>query len=79
VGCYPDPRSTPPQPGEGPAPTWHPLVVGGVDIAITASFGLASYLGEKELDVEALMGRAEAAVALAKAQGRDRVSHWKPD
>jgi len=57
--------------------TWQPLVVGGVDIAITASFGLASYQGEKDLDVEAMMGRAEAAVALAKEQGRDCIAHWK--
>jgi diguanylate cyclase (GGDEF)-like protein len=59
--------------------TWQPLVVGGRELAVTASFGVASYQGEKDVDVEVLMSRAEAAVARAKAEGRDRVKCWEPD
>ncbi len=53
--------------------TWQPLIVGGLELAVTGSFGVASYRGERELDVAGLMSRAEAAAARAKEQGRDRV------
>ncbi len=58
--------------------TWQPLVVGSIEIPITGSFGAATYAGERDLDVEGLMGRAEAAARGAKEQGRDCIVSWEP-
>jgi diguanylate cyclase (GGDEF)-like protein len=57
--------------------TWQPLALGDLELPITASFGVATYAGEPDLDVEALMGRAEAATRQAKELGRDAIAPWK--
>lgn len=43
----------------------------GVDIAVTATFGVAAYAGEK--DYQDLVRRADAAMYRGKAEGRNRV------
>ncbi len=58
---------------------WQALVVGGLGLAVTASLGVASTQDQGSLDVETLMGRAEAAARRAKAEGRDRACAWEPD
>lgn len=58
--------------------TWQPLAVGSLELAVTASLGIASYQGEADLGVEALVGRAEAAARSASTQGSGRVCAWEP-
>lgn len=57
--------------------TWQPLLLGELELAVTASLGVSTYAGEADLDVEALMSRAEQATRLAKDLGRDSVAAWK--
>ena len=52
---------------------WQPLALGDRDLVVTASFGVATFAGESNQDLEMLLGRAEAATRLAKDKGRDQV------
>ena len=49
--------------------------IGGIDNLVTVSIGVASYVPGRELDrPEELLRRADEALYVAKAEGRDRVS-----
>ena len=58
-----------------------PIVVQGVALRVTASFGVASLADGPEATVTALLARADARLYLAKTQGRNRVvatETWEP-
>ena len=49
------------------------VIVGNAPIAATASFGIAGFRGTKPSDLDALMARADAALYIAKHNGRNRI------
>ena len=57
----------------------NPLRVGERELRVTASFGVASLEVGEDLDVGALLRRADAAMYRAKRAGRDRVVAWSED
>ena len=51
-----------------------PLELDGNTLRLTASFGVAAYTRDQELDVEAFIDNADRYVLLAKQEGRNRVA-----
>lgn len=51
----------------------------GMDIPVTLSIGVASYTGEKDITLETLLERADAALYNSKQAGRNQVSVWKDE
>jgi diguanylate cyclase (GGDEF)-like protein len=54
-----------------------PVVVGNVERSITASLGVAVSSGSGAKELEQLLSRADAALYMAKENGRNRVEHMK--
>lgn len=54
-----------------------PVQVDGLHIYITASFGVASTLGDERADVEKLLQRADQAMYAAKEAGRNQIFVWR--
>jgi len=52
------------------------FTAGGVDFAVTASFGVAERLADGD-SIELLLDRSDKALYEAKREGRDRVVPWK--
>lgn len=50
-----------------------PIVAGEVEVAVTASLGVAARLDEGPESIDSLIARADSALAMAKDRGRDRV------
>ncbi|MDB5851308.1 MAG: diguanylate cyclase with sensor [Rhodoferax sp.] len=55
----------------------HAVVVDGVTIRYTVSGGIAM-VDSDAADLDTLMKRADMALYAAKAEGRNRVAHWRP-
>ena len=54
-----------------------PIAVGGINISVTLSIGVACWKGDQGVNHDQLLSRADIALYQAKDAGRDQVVVWK--